>query len=407
MKIALLASTFLPTIGGAEVVTHNLAIHLGRLGHDVHVITWWGNWMKVRGKLPYPVHPLSPQSHTEKDRKRLEKEGRVRGWVARQVLFYHKMYSFDVVQIHNAFPMGPLCALALVDAGIPVVMTCTGGDLLFDPAMRYGLRCNPVLDQVLAESIRVCNQVTASSRLMENGYLGIGVLPEKITRIPNGVDAGRIARVADPGAALRQAHGIPSDGFLMLTAGRNVIAKGFHYIPAIMRALRDRGQDLWWVVVGSEANPLCELAVQEGVADRLLTFQTIGGAVSVDWRKQLIDLPSMELVRWYKTADVYVHPGLLEAFGNIVVEAMAAGRPLVVTDGTGASDCVEKARCGLVAKSGDVQDMAEKILALLRDQSLRREMAARAGEGAKEYDWPLIARRYEAVYAKAAAREKR
>lgn len=398
MKIAFLASTFLPAIGGAEVVMHNLAIHLRKMGHEVHIITWWGNWSKVRGQLPYPVHPLLPRSHTEGDKNRLNGNGAVKPWVSRQVLWYQRRFSFDFIQIHNAYPFGPLCAQALARAGLPVGMLCTGGDLLYDPSMRYGLRCNPVLGRVLVESILACRQVVATSHLMENEYRAAGVLPENVVRIPNGVDVAGIARVADPGPALRKAHGIPADAPLLLTVGRNVVAKGYSLIPKVLRALQDRGLDPWWVVIGLETECLRDLAAREGVHSRLLTLQTIGGTDSADWRKRLVDLPSAELVRWYKTADLYVHPGLLEAFGNVVVEAMAAGLPLVVTHGTGASDCVEKARCGRVAQTGDVGDMASQIQGLLVDGAMRKEMAVRAKEGAAEYDWPLVAAQYAAAY---------
>ena len=106
MKIAFLASTFLPTIGGAEVVIHNLAIHLGRLGHDVHVITWWGNWMQVPGKLPYSVRPLLPRSYTKADRRLLNEKGLAGSRVARQVQFYHLIQSYNLFHIHCANPMG-------------------------------------------------------------------------------------------------------------------------------------------------------------------------------------------------------------------------------------------------------------------------------------------------------------
>ena len=406
MKIAFLASTFLPTIGGAEVLMHNLAIHLQKMGHEVHVITWWGNWIKIRGKLPYPVHPLLPRSYTEKDRSRLEGKGVWSNWVARQVLLYQRRYSFDVFQIHNACPLGPLCARVLVRAGLPVVMRCTGGDLLYDESMRYGFRCNPVLGNALVDSIVACDQVTASSHLMEAGYLEIGVPPKKISRIPNGVNVMEIARVENPGPALRRKHGIPEEAHLLLTVGRNVVAKGYHYIPSILQVLRDRGQDPWWVVIGTGTDCLQRLAAKEGVSARLLTFSTIGTTTSANWRTRLSELPPADLVQWYKAADIYVHPGILEAFGNIVVEAMAAGLPSVVTDGTGASDCVEKARCGLVAKTHDVEDMAAKIRLLLENKPLRDQMAVRAKEGAKEYDWPIIARKYAAVYEKAIAAKK-
>jgi glycosyltransferase involved in cell wall biosynthesis len=115
-------------------------------------------------------------------------------------------------------------------------------------------------------------------------------------------------------------------------------------------------------------------------------------------------MPPDPLIQWYRTADLYVHPALLEPFGNVVVEAMAAGLPLVVTDGTGAADCVEKARCGLVVPRGNVQEMASAIQQMLENQALRQEMAARAKTGAAEYDWPLIARRYVAAYEAALGR---
>ena len=398
MKIAFLASTFLPTIGGAEVLMHNLAIHLQKMGHEVHVITWWGNWIQVRGKLPYPVHPLLPRSHTEADRHLLDEHGTVGTWVARQVLFYQRLYSFDVFQIHNAYPLGPLCVKALACAQIPLVMRCTGGDLLYDQSMCYGLRCNPILGKAVVDSILTCDHVTASSRLMEDGYRSVGVPSEKITRIPNGVDVDGISRVESPGAALRQANGIPADAPLLLTVGRHVNFKGFRYIPQILRRLLDADCQVWWVVVGAETDSLRSISGVDQMSGRLVTIPTLPMAAGRDWSDRLPHLPPDSLVQWYKTANLYIHPAILEPFGNIVVEAMAAGLPLVVTDGTGAADCVVEARCGWIAKRGDVRDMAENIRRLLADKPQRMQMAVRAKAGAGAYDWSHIAKRYEAVY---------
>lgn len=404
MKIALLASTFLPTIGGAEVVTHNLAIHLGRLGHDVHVITWWGNWMKVRGKLPYPVHPLLPRSHSNADQKRLHAEGITRSWVFRQVDFHHWRKTFDVLNIHTAYPFGPLCANRLANRHIPSVMTCHGSDLLFDSAMRHGLRCNPVLGKALVESILACDQVTAHSGIMETAYREIGVPSGKITRAPNGVDVARPLCVSDASRRLREEHGIPPTAPLLLTIGRNVIFKGFRFIPDILQRLSDVGSPVWWVVIGADSELLQSLPGVAQMQGRLITLPAFAMAADGCWREQLSHMPPDPLIQWYRTADLYVHPALLEPFGNVVVEAMAAGLPLVVTDGTGAANCVEKARCGLVVPRGNVQEMASAIQQMLENQALRQEMAARAKTGAAEYDWPLIARRYVAAYEAALGR---
>lgn len=381
---------------------HNLAIHLQKMGHEVHVITWWGNWIQVRGKLPYPVHPLLPRSYTEKDRKRLEGKGEWSQWVPRQVLGYQRLFSFDVFQIHLSNPLGPLCVSSLHRAGIPVIMRCVGGDLLFDEAIRYGARRNPVLGKVLAMAITQCDRVTASSGLMEAGYLEIGVSPERITRIPNGVSVKNIASIHPPGSELRRSHGIPADALLLLTVGRNVNFKGYSFIPKIMQRLQEIGVSAWWAVVGAEAEALQSAPGVDELRGRLLTIAPVMMVHASERRyDRLHQLPPEVLIQWYKTADLYVHPAILEPFGNIIVESMAAGLPLVVTEGTGASDCVEKARCGLVARTGDVEDIADKIRQLIENKPLRDQMAVRAREGAKEYDWPIIARKYAEVYEKA------
>ena len=401
MNIAILASSFLPSIGGAEVAIHNLALQFRKMGHRVHVITWWGNWVRIRGQLPYSVLPLLPRSHTDKDRDALENQGKPGPGVGRQVRFYRRLFSLDVVNIQIGSPFGPLCVPALSRARVPVVMTCQGWDLLRDAAMRYGVRLNPVHDRVLTDAIRACDLITSTSPLMDAEYLGMGVPKDRILRIPNGADVSRIRAAIPAGRSLREKHGIPADAKLLLTVGRNVRFKGFDYIPKILRRLLDAGRDPWWVVVGAETEGLRALGEQEGVGSRLVTIPTIGMAIGEGWTGRLCGLPPDEVIQWYRTADLYVHPAIVEPFGNIVVESMAAGLPLVVTDGTGSAECVEKAGCGWVAKSRDVQDLADKIGRLIEDAPLRREMAVRARDGAVGYDWPAVAKQYVAAYERA------
>lgn len=408
MKIALLASCFLPHIGGAEVVIHNLAIHLRRMGHNPHVITWWGNWRRIRGQLPYPVHPLLPRSYTESDRTRLEKHGLIRKGMGRQIRFYQWLYSFDILHVHLAHPMmGPLSVRTGSESPPPFVMTCHGGDLLYDETARYGARRNPVLDRLVRDSILACDQVTSHSFLMDAEYLGMGVPKGRITRIPNGADVSRIAGVPVDRRMLREQHGIPADAPLCITVGRHVAVKGYHYIPAIMELLASSGLDMWWVLIGADTEKIREMTKSAEIRTRLITLSAIGMNDHARVSEKVSHFPPEEIIRWYKTADMYVHPAIMEAFGNIIIEAMAAGLPVVATDRTGASECVEKAQCGLIARSGDVADMADKIMQLAADDARRADMAQKARRGAEAYDWPLIAQRYSEVYEKAVGFGKR
>lgn len=403
----MLPSTFLPTIGGAEVFLHNLIIHLQKLGHDVQVITWWGNWRKLRGKLSYPIHPLLPKSYTEQDRKRLTEQGQTGPWVARQVLFWQQVHSFDVFMINYASPLGPLCVKRLRRANLPVVMRCSGWDLFTHEALRIGARLAPALDKAIVDSVVRCNKVTASCRWMEQEYLKIGVSPEKIEKIPNGVDRNRILSVPSVRKEIRARHGIPPEAPLLLSVGRYGADKGFQHIPGILRRLRAGGHEVWWLVVGEGADVLKPMAAAEGVGPWLVTLPTIGAGPEVEWDARLQELPARELIQCYKAADIFVHPGIVEAYGNVVVEAMAAGTPVVTTDGTGAEEYVLQSQCGLVAGRQDPEDLADKIGQMLARPALREDMSRRALAAGADFDWPGIARQYEKVYRAVAANGKR
>lgn len=398
MKIAMLPSTFLPTIGGAEVFLHNLVIQLQHLGHEVHVITWWGYWRKLLGKLPYPIHPLLPKSHTERDKALLRDHGITSSWVARQVLVWQRLYSFDVFMINYACPMGPLCVERMVRANIPVVMRCSGWDLFTDAALRIGSRLFPAQDKAIVDSVVRCNKVTASCRWMKREYLDIGVPPDKIEKIPNGVDQARIMSTPCVRKEIRERLGIPLDAPLLLSVGRYSYYKGFQYIPQILRILHSGGHRPWWLVVGEGTDVLNQLAQNEGVRPWLVTRPTIGAGPDLEWDARLRELPAKELIQCYKAADIYVHPGIVEAYGNVVVEAMAAGTPVVTTEGTGAEEYIRQYQCGLVAKTHDLQDIADKIGHLLDHPALREDMSRRAAAAGAAFDWPKIARQYEQVF---------
>jgi glycosyltransferase involved in cell wall biosynthesis len=96
-------------------------------------------------------------------------------------------------------------------------------------------------------------------------------------------------------------------------------------------------------------------------------------------------------------AAMLVLPSLSENFGNVVVEAMAAGTPVVVTPHVGAAELVQRARAGLVVPAESLA-FGLAIATLARDPALRAEMSANARAAAREYSWDSIAQRMEQGY---------
>jgi glycosyltransferase involved in cell wall biosynthesis len=102
----------------------------------------------------------------------------------------------------------------------------------------------------------------------------------------------------------------------------------------------------------------------------------------------------------FRAADLFAFPTKLEAMGLVVLEAMAAGLPVVTTCVPGVRDLIESGVNGYLAREGDAEDMARYIRTLLRNLPLRQAMGAKGLQKAQEYDWTKVAQRYLALYSR-------
>ena len=106
-----------------------------------------------------------------------------------------------------------------------------------------------------------------------------------------------------------------------------------------------------------------------------------------------------ELPRYYKTADVFCAPATgWESFGIVLLEAMAAGKPVVASNIDGYASILTHGAEGLLVPPRDEQSLAQALTSLLNDEPLRKEMGAKGILKAREYDWANVARRVVNIY---------
>lgn len=91
-------------------------------------------------------------------------------------------------------------------------------------------------------------------------------------------------------------------------------------------------------------------------------------------------MTSKELLQLYSIADIGLIPSIHEEFGLVALEMMMHELPIIVSNTTGLSEIVENMITGLIARKSSARDMAEKIIKLTRDLSLRRSMALQGRE---------------------------
>jgi phosphatidylinositol alpha-mannosyltransferase len=110
-------------------------------------------------------------------------------------------------------------------------------------------------------------------------------------------------------------------------------------------------------------------------------------------------VPDSELLGYYQAADVVCSPALGdESFGLVLLEAMAARKPIVATRIAGYTELLEGTGAARLVEAGDPAGMAHVIAELLDNPVRARALGERGAAIAREYDWGTIARRLESIY---------
>ncbi|MEP7015581.1 MAG: glycosyltransferase, partial [Verrucomicrobiota bacterium] len=108
-------------------------------------------------------------------------------------------------------------------------------------------------------------------------------------------------------------------------------------------------------------------------------------------------LTGKDLAAAYASADIFVFPSTTDTFGNVIIEAQAAGLPVVVSDSGGPKELVQENENGLITKSHDADDLTRAIRSLVVDPELRQRMANQARESVINRTWPAAFRKFWSI----------
>jgi len=199
--------------------------------------------------------------------------------------------------------------------------------------------------------------------------------------IPNGVDVEAF-RNATPA-------NLPP-GRRMLFVGRLEPRKGLRVAVAAFARLAAELEDLYLVVAGEGPERTALDRTPPQVRSRVIELGTVPHA----------DLPGC-----HAAADVFVSPAIgRESFGIVLVEAMAAGLPVVASDIPGYREVVRAGVDGLLVPPGDPAALAEAVGRILTDRDMARRLSAAARERADDFRWDVVADQVEAAYRDAIAK---
>jgi len=383
VKILQVVASYLPAVryGGTIVSVHGLCRALARRGHDVEVFT-----TSVDGPNDSPVpHDAAVDIDGVK-------VSYFRSPYARRIYWSPnlgaalrgRMGEFQVVHTHAIY-LWPLWAAARAarNASVPYVVSPRGmleRDLIEQKSLLWKAALIGFFERRTLEHAAAIH-VTSRREADEAEAFGFDLPP--LCEIPNGVDAE-----APEGPVSAAIGAIVAGGPYALYLGRINWKKG---LDRLLRALALAPQ-VRVVIAGNDEDgyrkTLEPIAAAHGVAGRVLFAGPVKGA---------------DKIALMQHADFLILPSYSENFGNVVLEAMLAARPVLVTPEVGLSSLVRDAAVGIVA-DGDPESLGGAMARLASDRSLRATLGAKGRElAATRFTWDAVAARMEMLYARVAS----
>lgn len=360
MRVALVCPYAWGASGGVQVHVRQLAERLRGRGHSVLVVAPGAqdrtdhHLVSIGETIPVPVNGSV---------------ARIAPWPAASRRTRQALDDFGPQVVHAHEPFVPSASLfAARWGGAPVVATFHA----------YADR-SPLLAAAAPALRRVWDRLAvrvavseAARRFVSRRFRG------EVRVIPNGVDVD-LFRGADPAQ-------LP-EGERVLFVNRLDPRKGFSVMVEAFRALGETHPDALLVVAGDGTERAAVTELPRALRERVV---------------MLGDVPHPHLPAYYAACEVFVAPAVgRESFGIVLVEAMAAGLPVVASDIPGYREVVRRDEDGLLVPPRDPAALAAAVGRLLDDRGLAGRLAAAGAARAARFSWEGVTREIESAYEEA------
>jgi teichuronic acid biosynthesis glycosyltransferase TuaC len=289
-------------------------------------------------------------------------------------------FGFNIIDAHFAYPEGYAATLLGRWLGVPVCITLRGTEM---PLAR-----DPKRRRRMIMALRRATRIFAVSESLKRHAVTLGIAPDKIVVVGNGVDAAKFHRVDRPAA--RTSLGLAANARVLISVGALVERKGFHRVIECLPALRERFPGLRYLIVGSPgpegdwSAQLRRLVEEQGLQDCVLF---LGGLAP-----EVLKAP-------LSAADAFVLATRNEGWANVLLEAMACGLPVVTTDVGGNAEVVTAPHLGTLVPFGDRQRLTQAIAEALERDWDRDAIVAYAQANSWEHRVRSLAEEFAAIAA--------
>jgi len=233
-----------------------------------------------------------------------------------------------------------------------------------------------------------CKKFIAVSNLTKDIFLQeYNIDPQRVAVIHPGVGLNDYVTTDKKSirADIRKEYGFSSEEPIIVFASMNFEIKGLDAIMLALAKLKAKRQSFKLLVAGKgNVKKYTQMAREVNIAENVV----FTGQLSKE-----------KLIRLYLAGDMYVMLSKFDTFGMVVLEAMAAGLPVIISSNVGAKDIVQEGKNGFIISDTSEADYIASKIGLLLNENIRSSMAQRALDTAAQNTWEMVATKYQDIYA--------
>lgn len=381
MKIALVAGTFFPYPGGAQVQIHNLANKL------------------IEKKINVECY-IFEKSNLNNNNYKLILLNRflfsfiflLKYYLNLNIYFFLKIYlkrivkqkKYDVWHFNFINYKSLILIDCLKDLNQKVLVTFQGIDIQLNKDIGYGYRIDKKYESYLKTIISKVDYFSSLSNTIKNDLLDMGIPLKKINIIPNAVEIDKFNKLKKTKIKKKKLN-------LITVARFSEKKKGFDLLPLIALELIESKIDFKWSIIGKNTKKLLENKV---IKNNLENFSITEDIIDYDE----VYLPSSTLIKKYLESDIYLNLSRIESFGITFVEALASGIPVLSFDTKGVNEIVKHNYNGYLIKDMSIKFIVNKIIEIANDESLITDLEEGVENSSKLYSLNLITNKFLDLY---------
>jgi len=356
MKIAFIPSTFLPWIGGAEIQTHNTANKLEELGSRVDVFLLNKENIKNRS---YNIVVLNKFL--------ISFVFILKYYLNLDLTFLLKFYfkkickkeKYDAWHFHSVNYKTLLYIKPLKELSQKVIITFQGADIQKDKDIRYGYRFDPKYERLLKKTINLTHKIYAISDDIIKELVFFNYPENKIVKIPNSIEVKKFSDYED--------NKKDKKILKFITVARYYEKKkGLDLIEKVSKILIEKNIKFKWTLVGRDSSNLLK---KEFIKNNKQFFNIENEINNLDE----VYFPHSRLIKMYKLHDAYINLARIESFGITIIEAIAAGLPVISFNTKGANELVVNNENGILINKYEPKDMADTIIRKLEENYFNKK----------------------------------